>query len=147
MALTLHNLKPKKGSRKRKKRVGRGDASGSGTYSGRGRKGQRARSGGKSGLQLKGIRKIMLAQPKKRGFKSNRPSPAVVNLRDLNKHFADGAKVTPKALQKKGLVEDISAGVKILGKGDIGLKLTVEGCQLSASAKEKIESAGGTVVL
>ncbi len=146
MPLNLHNIKPKKGSRKSKKRVGRGNASGKGTYAGRGVKGQRARSGGRSGLKLKGIRPIMLAQPKVRGFKSGKTPPAVVNISILNKTFADGAKVTPKALQKKGLVENIAAGVKILAKGDIGVKLTIEGCKVSEAAKAKIEGAGGRVL-
>jgi large subunit ribosomal protein L15 len=145
MALTLHNLKPKKGSKKTKKRVGRGNA-GSGTYSGRGLKGQRSRSGGRSGLKLKGLRTMMLSQPKKRGFKSGRTPAAIVNLSDLNKVFANGAKVNPKAIQKKGLVEDISAGVKILAKGDIGVKLTIEDCKISEAAKQKIEKAGGKIL-
>lgn len=146
MALTLHTIFPKKGSRKTSKRLGRGLGSGKGTYSGRGVKGQKARSGGGNGLKKRGMRGIILAQPKARGFKSNRPTPAVVNVAVLNKHFVDGAKVNPKILQKKGLVEDISAGVKILASGELSLKLTVEECLLSAAAKEKIEKAGGKVV-
>lgn len=146
MALTLHNIKAKKGSRKRRKRVGRGDGSGSGTYSGRGLKGQRSRSGGKSGLKLKGLRAMLLSLPKKRGFKSNRNPAAIVNLSDLNKTFVDGAKITPKALQKKLLVDNIAGGVKILAKGELGIKLNIEGCRVSAAAKEKIEKAGGKVL-
>lgn len=146
MPLTLHNLKPKKGSRKTKKRVGRGLGS-TGRYSGRGIKGQRARSGGKSGLQLKGLRGIMLSTPKKKGFTSNRVKPAVLNLSDLNKVFKDGSKVTPKILQTRKLVDKISDGVKILGNGSIEAKITLTGCAVSATAKTKIEAAGGKVII
>jgi len=144
MPLTLHTLHPSKGSKKSKKRLGRGLAS-KGSYSGRGVKGQRARSG-VSGLKLRGLRQNMLATPKVRGFKSPAPRLVVVNLSDLNTAFGDGAKVSPKLLLKKGLVQDISTGVKILAKGDLTVKLTVTDCKVSASAKVKIEAAGGTVV-
>jgi large subunit ribosomal protein L15 len=145
MPLSLHSLQPKKGSRKSKKRIGRGLGS-TGRYSGRGSKGQRARSGGKSGLQLKGIRQIMLATPKKRGFTSGRLKPEVVNVSDLSKQFADGAKVTPMTLLKKGLITNGDQGVKILGNGSIAIKVTVTDCAVSVTAKTKIEKAGGTVV-
>lgn len=145
MALSLHTLKPTKGSRRGKKRVGRGLGS-KGSYSGRGVKGQRARSGGRSGLKLKGLRPLMLSTPKQRGFHSIKPKAMVVNIGDLAKVFVSGAKVNPKAILKKGLVSDITDGVKILGKGDIGIALTLEGCLVSASAKAKIEKAGGTIV-
>lgn len=146
MSLTLHTLKPKTGSKKSRKRIGRGLSS-TGTYSGRGVKGQRSRSGGKSGLQLKGIRKIMLSVPKKRGFKSQKPTPATVNLKDLNKAFKEGAKITPQTLLQKKLITSTGSGVKILGKGSLAIKVVVEGCQLSKSAQDAIEKAGGTVLL
>lgn len=146
MSLSLHSIQPKKSSKKSKKRVGRGWAS-NGKYSGRGIKGQRSRSGGKSGLQLKGIRQIMLATPKNRGFKSSRIKPEVVNVADISKQFADGAKITPSTLLKKGLVSDGDRGVKILGNGSIAIKVTVTDCMLSKAAQEKIEQAGGTVVV
>jgi len=145
MALSLHTLKPSKGSKKSKKRIGRGLGS-TGRYSGRGLKGQRSRSGGKSGLKLKGIRQIMLATPKKKGFKSGRIKPEVVNVADLSKTFADGNKVTPKVLLQKRLISDGTRGVKLLGNGSISIKLTVADCAVSESAKKKIEDAGGTVV-
>lgn len=144
MALTLHQLKPKKGSRKTIKRVGRGLGS-KGTYSGRGTKGQRARSGGRSGLQLKGLRKIMLSTPKQRGFTSQYAKAAVVNLSDLARKFAAGEKVTVDTLHKKGLIRNTSSGAKILGKGALAIKLSVEGCAVSASAREAIEKAGGSI--
>lgn len=146
MSLTLHTLQPNKGSRRGKKRVGRGLGS-TGSYSGRGVKGQRARSGGRSGLKLKGLRPLMLSTPKNRGFHSLKAKPAVLNVSDLARVFANGSKVNPKLLLKKGLISDISEGVKILGKGEIGITLTIEGCQISMSAKAKIEKAGGIVIV
>ena len=145
MALSLHTLKPKKGSRPTKKRVGRGLGS-TGSYSGRGVKGQRARSGGRAGLKLFGIRGIMLSTPKKRGFRSDKPRAEVVNVADLAKHFINGSKVTPKLLLAKGLIPNSAGPVKILAGGEIGIALTIEGCTASESAKNKIEKAGGKVV-
>jgi large subunit ribosomal protein L15 len=145
MVLSLHTLKPKKGARKNPKRVGRGLGS-TGSYSGRGVKGQRARSGGRAGLKLKGLRPLMLSTPKKRGFISPKARPVVLNIGDLAHEFINGATVSPKILLKKGMIADASAGVKILGKGVLGIKLTVEGCFLSAAAKQKIEAVGGVIV-
>ncbi|MCR4314125.1 MAG: 50S ribosomal protein L15 [Candidatus Uhrbacteria bacterium] len=144
MSLTLHTLHPQKGASKGKKRIGRGLGS-KGTYSGRGVKGQGARSG-VTGLQKLGIRQVMLATPKARGFKSNRPQAQVVNVGDLSKHFSGGAKVSPEILVKKGLVESASMPVKILAGGEIKIVITLTDCKISATAKEKIEKAGGTVV-
>ena len=143
MSLSLHSLQPKKG-KKTRKRVGRGLAS-KGTYSGRGLKGQRSRSGGKSGLRLRGIRAIMLNIPKSRGFKSMRPKAEVVNLDKLSKAFSDGAKVTPKAIMGKQLVSDNAKIVKILGDGEISIKLHIKDCKVSKTAREKIEKAGGSI--
>ena len=145
MSLTLHTLKPKTGSKKPRKRVGRGLGS-TGRYSGRGVKGQRSRSGGKAGLKLLGLRKIMLSMPKNRGFKSHKPDPAVVNVGALNKTFKNGAKITPAILLNKKLVSDISAGVKVLGNQSIDIKIIIEGCQLSDTARAKIAKAGGTII-
>jgi len=144
MSLKLHTVKSKTGARRTSKRVGRGLGS-KGTYSGRGVKGQRARSGGRAGLQLKGIRRIMLAQKKLRGFKSPHEKPATITLADLSHAFQDGAKVTPDILIAKGIVKTSRAGVKILGTGSIAIKLTVTGCRATAGAKAKIEKAGGSV--
>lgn len=144
MALTLHTIKPAKGSRKTGKRVGRGLSKG-GSYSGRGVKGQRARSGGRSGLQKKALRHIMLSIKKNRGFKSLKPKPEVVNVGTIAKSFPDGAKVTPEMLFKKGLIP-AEGKVKVLGDGSIAIKVIVEGCNVSATAKAKIEKAGGSIV-
>ena len=119
--MTLHTIKPSPGSRKRKLRVGRGLAR-RGAMSGRGTKGQRARSGGKSGLKVKGLRQTLLRIPKSRGFKSPVVKAATVSLRDVN---------------------DVS--LKILGTGALTKALTVKGCQVTQSAKKQIEAAGGTI--
>lgn len=145
MTLTLHTISPKKGSTKPRKRIGRGLGS-KGTYSGRGVKGQRARSGGRSGLQLKGIRGIMLSTPKVRGFSSGKPRMQVVSVADISKHFKTGAKITPKILFKIGLVDSAAEPIKILGDGAIAIQITLSECKVSASAKQKIEAAGGTIV-
>jgi large subunit ribosomal protein L15 len=144
MALTLHSIHPKKGSTKSKKRVGRGLGS-TGTYSGRGLKGQRSRAGA-SGFQKRGIRQIMLATPKLKGFKSGRPKAQVLNVSELSKNFKNGAKINPSILQKKGLVESAKKAIKILGNGTISISVTLTECSVSATAKKKIEDAGGTVV-
>src|SRR3989338_6774178 len=145
MSLTLHSIHPQKGASKSKKRIGRGLGS-TGTYSGRGVKGQGARSG-VSGLQKLGIRQVMLATPKNRGFKSGRIDAQVVNVADLSKNFKSGTKVTPQVLQKKGLIESANAPVKILAKGTISISIILTDCSISGAAKQKIEEAGGTVVV
>ena len=145
MSLTLHSIQPQKGASKSKKRIGRGLGS-TGTYSGRGVKGQGARSG-VSGLQKLGIRQMMLATPKNRGFKSNRIDAQVVNVADLSKNFKPGTKITPQVLQKKGLIESANAPVKILAKGTISISIILTDCSISSAAKQKIEEAGGTVVV
>jgi len=145
MALTLHTIKPFSGSKKKVKRVGRGLGS-TGTYSGRGQKGQKARSGGKKGLKLLGMRRIIMSTPKLSGFKSPYPKMVAVNIKDLEKKFNDGERVTPKTLLEKGLVGKMKVEVKILGSGEMKKKLTIAGCAVSASAKEKIEKVGGKII-
>lgn len=144
MTLSLHTLKANPGSKKTKKRVGRGLGS-TGTYSGRGVKGQSARSG-VSGLKLQGLRHIMLATPKTRGFRSPHPSSQVVNVSDLSKYFASGQKITPRVLESAGLIHSTTLPVKILGTGTISIRIVLTDCLVSASAKKKIEAAGGSVV-
>lgn len=144
MPLSLSTIKPAPGSRKGKKRIGRGLGS-TGRYSGRGRKGQNARSG-VSGLKLKGFRRVMLSTPKVRGFKSNRVKAAVVNVADLHKMYADGETVNLQSLKEKGLVSKQAKAVKILGNGTIGKKISAEGCLFSKIAAQKIIEAGGTIV-
>jgi large subunit ribosomal protein L15 len=143
MPLTLHNLKSS--PKKSRKRVGRGFGSGHGRYSTRGIKGQRSRSGGKAGLKIMGAKKMIMVLPKIGGFKSIHPKPAIINIGKLAEHFNDSDKIFPKILLKKGLIDKIKAGVKILGEGEINKKLIIEGCLVSKGAKEKIEKAGGWI--
>lgn len=143
MTFELHNLKS--AGTKRRKRVGRGNGSGHGTYSTRGQKGQRARSGGRAGLQQRSFKTILSHLPKNRGFKSLRDKNQTVNLQMLNDAFNDNEQVTPRLLVKRGLVADLTPTIKILGQGDLKKKLAVKNCLVSMAAKTKIEAAGGTV--
>lgn len=143
MAISLHTIQPQKGSKKSKKRIGRGLGS-TGRTSGRGQKGQKSRAGA-SGMQRIGIRKMMLATPKLRGFKSPNKKNAVVNVASLAELFKAGDTVNPQALKSVGLIGTVRNGVKILGNGDIGIALKVKNCAVSKSAAEKITSAGGSI--
>ena len=142
--MDLHSLKPAEGSKHRKIRVGRGRASGKGKTAGRGHKGQMSRAGAThkplfEGGQMPLVRKLPI-----RGFKNiNRKEILPVNLDALNV-FEDGAEVTIELLKEKGLVNGRFDGVKVLGNGNVEKKLTVKVNAFSASAKEKIEAAGGS---
>src|SRR6266545_4378026 len=152
--LTLSNLKPAQ-KRRARKRVGRGLGSGKGRYSGRGIKGQKSRAGshqmrpGFEGGQMP----IYMRLGKQRGPYSkdampmgpHRTSTVPVNVRDLERVFDDGSEVTLEALIDKGLIKNTRTDVKILGQGDLKKKLTVTAHSFSASAREKIEQAGGKV--
>lgn len=144
--LSLSNLKPTKGSTKNRKRVGRGNASGHGTYSTRGMKGQKSRSG-VSGLKRLGMKSMLLNIPKKRGFKSLNEKDQVVNLFELNTNFKDGANVTPASLKKAGLIDASgSTTIKILGKGELKLKnLQLTGLKVSETVKAQVEKMGGKI--
>lgn len=146
MSLLLHVLKPAPRSTSRRKRIGRGNASGHGTYSGKGQKGQRARSGkGRERLRRLGMKKLLQSTPKVRGFRSMYARARVTNVGALERVFVSGSVVTPRALHAVGLIRGDDGAVKILGDGALTKKLTIRGCQVSASAKEKIEKAGGTI--
>jgi large subunit ribosomal protein L15 len=145
MKLTLHTIKPSRGSKKSKKRVGRGNASGHGTYSTRGGKGQTARSGGSHRLRLKAFRRLMQSTPKLRGFTSLRQKPAEISLAMLEKYFEDGAIVNLVALKEKKLISVNDKTAKILVKGAISKKLVIDGIACTKPAKEMIEKAGGEV--
>ncbi|MFA6588069.1 MAG: 50S ribosomal protein L15 [Patescibacteria group bacterium] len=144
MSINLSNLKPSVGSRKKKVRVGRGNASGHGTFSGRGIKGQRARSGGRKKLQRRGLKQMLMQLPKSRGFQSQWSKYSVVNLVELAKHYKNGEKVTPENLIKVKLIKPKTL-VKILGGGKLTLNLNVWANAFSKSAITAIEKAGGTV--
>ena len=148
----LHNLKPKPGSRRPRKRIGRGEGSGLGKTSGRGHKGAGARAGSKRKAGYEGGQNpIHMRMRKLRGphmkksmpFENFRTKTQPVNLADLDERFDSGAEVTPQTLKEKGLAKR-SVPVKILARGDIGKKLDVHAHAFSAAAKEKIEAAGGS---
>jgi len=150
----LHNLKPAKGSTHRRKRVGRGEGSGMGKTSGRGQKGAGARAGSKSRVGFEGGQNpIQMRMRKLRGphmkksmpFEKFRTHTQPVNLRDLDSRFDAGAEVTPDSLRAAGLATRRDIPVKILGEGELGKVLTVHAHGFSASAREKIEAAGGSV--
>lgn len=148
MSLRLHNLKPAKGSKHRRKRVGSGESSGLGKTSGRGHKGQKARSGGAIRPGFEGGQMPLHRRLPKKGFNNTQfqDKIATVNIRDLAR-FNDGDTVNEQSLREVGLVRGQIDAVKLLGTGDLTLKLTVEVDKISASAKEKIEKAGGSVTL
>ncbi|MBO8178373.1 50S ribosomal protein L15 [Aeribacillus pallidus] len=142
--MKLHELKPAEGSRKKRNRVGRGIGSGNGKTSGRGQKGQNARSGGGVRPGFEGGQTPLFRRLPKRGFTNiNRKEYAIVNLDALNR-FEDGTEVTPELLIETGVVSKEKAGIKILAKGNIEKKLTVKAHKFSSAAKEAIEAAGGT---
>jgi len=143
MPLYLHTIKPHSGAKKKKRQVGRGGKRG--TYSGRGLKGQKARSGGRRGIKRRSMRQLIEQTHKLPGFKSINKKPVVVNLDQLNLSFKKGGNITPSVLRKVGLVDKIKTGVKILGNGDIKTKFVIKDCQVSKSARKKIEEAGGKV--
>jgi len=141
--MKLHELQPAPGSRKERNRVGRGIGSGNGKTSGKGHKGQNARSGGGVRLGFEGGQTPLFRRLPKRGFTNiHRKEYAIVNLDALN-HFEDGTEVTPKLLLETGVVSKLKAGVKILGNGQLEKKLTVKAHKFSSAAKEAIEAVGG----
>jgi large subunit ribosomal protein L15 len=145
--MRIHDLSPLGRSRKNRKRVGRGIGSGHGRTSGRGHKGQKARSGGTIVPGFEGGQMPLQRRLPKRGFTNIfRREVTVVNLRDLNR-FDGSAVVDLEALKNAGLVRKAEGGVKVLGKGDLAHPLTVKVDRVSKAAKEKIESAGGKVEL
>jgi large subunit ribosomal protein L15 len=148
----LHNLKPKPGSKKRRKRIGRGEGSGLGKTSGRGHKGAGSRSGRKRKAGYEGgqnpihMRMRKLRGPHKKQsmpFENFRTKTQPVNLADLEERFDSGAEVTPASLKEKGLATRKDP-VKVLARGEIKKKLEVHAHAFSAAAKEKIEAAGGS---
>lgn len=141
--MKLHDLKPAEGSRKERNRVGRGMSSGNGKTSGRGHKGQKARSGGGTRPGFEGGQMPLFQRLPKRGFTNvNRKKYSIVNLDTLNR-FEEGTEITPELLLENGTVSKLNDGIKILGNGKIEKKLTVKAHKFSASAKEAIEAAGG----
>ena len=145
MTMELHNLRPAPGAKRPRKRVGRGPGSGNGKTAGRGHNGQKSRSGysrryGFEGGQMPLVRRI----PKRGFFNVFRVDFQVVNLRDLERVFADGDEVNPTTMLEKGLIRRGPKPIKILATGDLSKKLSVSANKFSGSAQSKIEAAGGT---
>ena len=141
--MKLHELSPAPGSRHERKRVGRGTGSGMGKTSTRGHKGQNARSGGGVRPGFEGGQNPLYRRLPKRGFVNpTRKEYAILNIEDLNSFAAD-TEVTPELLFEQGIVKDAKSGIKILGNGEITVKLTVKANKFPQSAVEKIEAAGG----
>jgi len=143
--MRLHNLKPRPGAKHRRKRLGQGESSGHGKTSGRGGKGQTARSGSSIRIGFEGGQMPLIRRIPKRGFNNARHATTYipVNLESLNQ-FSDGARVDFESLRKAGLANGKAAGVKILGTGELTRKLAVTAHAFSASARAKIEGKGGT---
>lgn len=147
--MQLNDLRPAEGAKKARKRIGRGNASGHGTTAGRGTKGQLSRSGGGKGAGFEGGQQpLAMRLPKLPGFTNrNRVEYAPVNLSRLEEKFTDGDTVDTASLIAAGIIKREYELVKVLGNGEITKKLTVKVDKVSASAKAKIEAAGGKVEL
>ena len=146
--MRLHELKPRPGAKHRVKRLGCGESSGHGKTSGKGHKGQKARSGGSIRLGFEGGQMPLIRRLPKRGFNNAafKTKYALVNLVDLEALTAEGT-ITEATLREHGLVRGRFDGIKILGNGALTKKVAIEVDHISASAREKIEGAGGTVTL
>lgn len=144
--MRLHDLAPRPGAKKRRKRIGCGESSGHGKTSCRGHKGQLSRTGGAIRPGFEGGQMPMHRRLPKKGFNNTafRDKIEVVNVSSLNA-FEDGAVVTEAAILEKGLVTRTCDAIKILGNGELNRKLTVQVALVSATAKEKVEKAGGSV--
>jgi large subunit ribosomal protein L15 len=147
--MRLHDLKPRPGAKHRKKRLGCGESSGHGKTSGKGHKGQKARSGGGIRPSFEGGQMPIFRRLPKRGFNQAafRDAIGTVNLDDLERVFAAGADVNEASLREAGLLRGKLDAVKLLGRGALTKKLTVEVDLVSATAKTKVEEAGGQLIL
>ena len=144
--MKLNNITPTEGAFKERKRVGRGTGSGLGKTSGKGHKGQNARSGGGVRVGFEGGQLPLFRRLPKRGFSNAKFKIryAVINLSDLEK-FAEGTEVTPELLKEMGVVKNSLDGIKVLGNGKLTKKLTVKANKFSETAKKEIEALGGTI--
>src|SRR6266542_2866573 len=143
--LALHDLKPPKGSHRGRIRKGRGPGSGIGKTAGRGGKGQTARTGGQTRPGFEGGQMPLIRRIPKRGFTNPfKQAAQVVNVRHLDR-LAEGVEVTPETLFGAGLVRRPDHPIKLLGMGDVRRKFSIKGVTLSASARAKVEQAGGTI--
>ena len=144
--MKLNNITPTEGAFKERKRVGRGAGSGLGKTSGKGHKGQNARSGGGVRVGFEGGQLPLFRRLPKRGFSNAKFKIryAVINLSDLER-FAEGTEVTPELLKEMGVVKNSLDGIKVLGNGKLTKKLTVKANKFSETAKKEIEALGGTI--
>jgi large subunit ribosomal protein L15 len=143
--MRLHQLKPADGANKERKRLGRGIGSGTGKTAGKGHKGQNARSGGGVRPGFEGGQNPLYRRLPKRGFTNHtRKEYAIVNLEQLNR-FAENTEVTPVLLIEEGIVKNIRDGIKILGNGELRVKLVIKANKFSETAVQKIESVGGKI--
>lgn len=149
--MMIHEITEKAGKYKKRRRVGRGTGSGRGKTSGRGHKGARSRAGATGSIRasMEGGQMPLFRRIPKRGFSNARfrTTYVVVNIKSLDARFDDGAEVNPDMLVKVGLLDDASKPVKVLGTGETQKKLSVTATAFSGSAREKIEKAGGSVVV
>ena len=144
--MNLSSLKAPAGATKKRKRVGRGDASGQGGTAGKGDKGQKARSGGKVRVGFEGGQMPLSRRLPKRGFRNPfRTKFVAVNLIDLRRKFSKGAVIDDAALLASGIVKKKGCGIKILAKGEINFPVTLKVARISRAAKEKITAAGGSI--
>lgn len=142
--MNLNELQPSEGSRVSRERKGRGRSAGNGKTSGRGQKGQKARS--KTRLGFEGGQMPLYRRIPKRGFTNiNRKKNVIVNLKTINDRFDDGSTITPKTLIEAGVIKNEKNIIKILGNGDISKKMTVKANKFSANATLAIEAAGGKI--
>jgi large subunit ribosomal protein L15 len=143
----LNELSPATGSKRSRRRVGRGEASGWGKTAGKGSNGQKSRSGSYVHVGFEGGQMPLIRRVPKRGFSNARfkKEYAIVNLATLERVFENGATITPEALIEKNVIKKINDGVKILGKGDLTKGFTVVAQKISDSAMKKIQAAGGKV--
>ena len=146
--MRLHELKPRPGSKHRVKRLGCGESSGHGKTSGKGHKGQKARSGGSIRLGFEGGQMPLIRRLPKRGFNNAafKTTYAIVNVGDLNQ-FEESVPVTEQLLREKGLIGGSFDGLKILARGELTKKLTVEADKFSAAARRAIEKTGGAILV
>jgi large subunit ribosomal protein L15 len=145
--MRLQDVKPRPGAKKRRKRIGCGESSGHGKTSGKGNKGQMARAGRGIRPGFEGGQMPMHRRLPKKGFNNTafQDFIEVVNVGELNEAFQDGAVINEASLRDVGLVSRKADVIKILGTGDLSVKLTIQGAKVSATAREKIEKAGGSI--
>ncbi|BAI81209.1 50S ribosomal protein L15 [Deferribacter desulfuricans SSM1] len=145
--MELHDLRPAKGSKKAKKRVGRGTGSGLGTTAGKGTKGQKARSGGGVRPGFEGGQMPLYRRLPKRGFSNKKFATVyeIVNLNQLEMKYSDGEIVNIETLKEKSLIKGNKDGVKVLGNGELTKKLIIDVDKISGSAAEKVKKVGGEI--